>query len=183
MRDISAPTLARAACVAVIVAAFLGGCSTIQVTTEYDRSARFDGLSSYAWAPQSETERTDPLLIGTPLDSRIRTAVDVELAKRGYRPVAGGTPDFLVAYHAALARKIDLSSMRRGAGRRVGYADPMTRTYDEGTLLIDVLEPGSQRLLWRGVGRAEVHRISDPAKREQRLREAVAKILERFPPE
>jgi hypothetical protein len=59
----------------------------------------------------------------------------------------------------------------------------MTRTYDEGTLLIDVLEPGSQRLLWRGVGRAEVHRISDPAKREERLREAVAKILERFPPE
>jgi hypothetical protein len=56
------------------------------------------------------------------------------------------------------------------------------REYDEGTLLLDVLQSGSGALLWRGSGVATVREKSTPEKRTKRINAAVKKILERFPP-
>ena len=137
MRDISAPTLARAACVAVIVAVFLGGCSTIQVTTEYDRSARFDGLSSYAWLQTRPEERSAPRRHSArfaPPHGR-----GVELAS-AVPPVSGDA-----AFLFAITRSRPQSTFHRARGRPTRrLADPMTRT-SRGRLLIDVLA-GSQSL-------------------------------------
>jgi hypothetical protein len=63
-----------------------------------------------------------------------------------------------------------------------GHTETRVREYDEGTLLIDVLQAGSGALLWRGSGVATVREESSPEKRTERINTAVNKILERFPP-
>ena len=54
--------------------------------------------------------------------------------------------------------------------------------YDEGTLILDIVDAESRTLIWRGSARAEVSATVAPETREARVREAVRRILEQFPP-
>ena len=66
--------------------------------------------------------------------------------------------------------------------RRGGYADAVVREYEEGTLLIDVLRPGSGELPWRGSAQARLREQPSLEAREKRVREGVEAILQQFPP-
>jgi hypothetical protein len=57
------------------------------------------------------------------------------------------------------------------------------REYERGTLLIDILLPAERTLVWRGSASGRLRETSDPAKREQRINDVVARILDRFPPQ
>jgi hypothetical protein len=61
---------------------------------------------------------------------------------------------------------------------------PQTYAYDytEGTLLIDVIDPATMTLLWRGTGTGVVDPTASPQRREQRINDAVDRILDEFPP-
>jgi len=86
-----------------------GGCATISVSSDYDPNAHFAGLETYDWAgPQPITG--DPRLDSDILHSRIRSAVERELAAKGYHKISGGNPDFKVAYHVGLEEKLDVTT-------------------------------------------------------------------------
>ena len=61
---------------------------------------------------------------------------------------------------------------------------PETHTYqyDEGTLLLDIVDSMTWKPVWRGSAQAEVNLDADPEKKQERIDEAVRRILERFPP-
>jgi len=48
-----------------------------------------------------------------------------------------------------------------------------------GTLVIDIIDPGSKTVIWRGWGRADVNRT--PAQTEQLIQTIVAAVLRNFP--
>jgi Domain of unknown function (DUF4136) len=48
-----------------------------------------------------------------------------------------------------------------------------------GTLVIDVIDPGSKTIIWRGWGRADVNLT--PGQTEQLIQKITAKILRNFP--
>ena len=173
----------------VVVALLLAACSSVYVSTDYDPGTDFAGLKAYAWLPRKAAASGDPRLDSTLLHERIRNAVEAQLAERGYKKVASGRADFLVAYHTAVQRKIDVDTIYRGYGYGpdtwgwgAGH-DTVVYEYDQGTLLLDVLDPKAHRLLWRGSAKAVVSEESTPEKRTKLINEAVAKLLEQFPPE
>ena len=96
-----------------------------------------------------------------------------------------GMPDFLVDYHAAVRQRWDVTTINRYYGYNPTWDAPDTyiREYEEGSLMVDIIEPGSRKLMWRGMAEAEVGPSSTPQEREQRVSEAVRRMLERFPPE
>ena len=53
--------------------------------------------------------------------------------------------------------------------------------YEEGSLLLDVLKPGTGSLLWRGWARARIDETASPAERQERGRQAVKLLLKDFP--
>jgi hypothetical protein len=55
--------------------------------------------------------------------------------------------------------------------------------YEQGTLILDVIDAGSNKLIWRGSAAARVVDDKTPEERTRRVNEAVEKILERFPPQ
>ena len=61
--------------------------------------------------------------------------------------------------------------------------DTYVREYDEGTLIIDIVDAGSNELVWRGAAQGEVNLAASPQEREQRAQDAVQRILEDFPPQ
>lgn len=190
-------TLAKRAAAAVL-AAFVAGCSTMEVTSDHDPQADFSSLARYDWLPEPQKPTGDPRIDdNTLLDRRIRRAVDAELAAKGFEK-SPADPDFLVGYHVSLDTRRSVQVLNAyygyapgwgyhyGAGYRPyawpGPAETWVYEYEEGTLVLDVVTPGERHLIWRGAARDEVHFKSTPEESEARIREAVARMLERFPP-
>lgn len=171
---------------AVLFAVVITGCATMNLATDYDPSANFSGLKTYAWVPSPSRGPDDPRVDNTLLESRIHAAVDSALAAKGYRQDTSGKPDFLVGYHAAVRDKMDVYAMNDMYGYRRGWgwgvSDVQVYQYEEGSLVLDVVDPTTKQLLWRGSAQAEVNRRLAPEAREQRIQEAVRRLLERFPP-
>jgi hypothetical protein len=168
----------------------LGGCSTMQVHSDYDPSASFVHLKTYAWNAATKKVTGDPRLDDPSLDKRIREITELQLATQGYTKASGGTPDFLVGYHVALEKKLAVSTMNDYYGYRAGWGwsygagtgtvtpESYTYEYEQGSLIIDVVNPKTHDLMWRGSAQAEVNR----KRGNEQLTEAIRRILELFPP-
>jgi hypothetical protein len=185
----------RVALVAVAVLAV--ACASVRVRTDYDRAVDFTQLQTFAWLdpPLRETSRDeggqggDPFTQNTLLDKRVRDEVDAWLTGHGYRAAAEGEePDFLVRYEL-VSQQVTRDSpvivsggfgrygYGWGAGSGVGYAG--SSTYQEGTLILDVIDPGTEQIAWRGWGTSQAR---DPNMSAERLHNTVTAILARFPP-
>ncbi len=177
----------------------LAGCATMSVNSDWDTRADFSKLRTYAWTSESQPRTQDPRLNNTLLDSRIRNAIDQTLSDRGYQKIPTGTPDFQVSYQAAIEKKMDVTQVSMpyqmpyttvsGGVVRVnpmwnvhGRTDTFVTQYDEGTLLLDVVDPKTNSLIWRGTAKKAIDEKSTPEKREANIRKAVQKILAGFPP-
>jgi hypothetical protein len=121
------------------------------------------------------------------LDGRIRAAVDHELAAKGYQAAAPAKAGFLVGYHVVVKERVDAATLGGWYGHGGWWGpgqpvQPVVRRYEEGTLILDVIDPATDRLLWRGTGTAVVDPDASPKAKERRINTVVAKVLERFPP-
>ena len=56
---------------------------------------------------------------------------------------------------------------------------PMIDQYEEGTLIIDVLDGQNRQLMWRG---ADSRRLGRAAPQQEEIRKSVEQILAEFPP-
>ena len=179
-------TVTRAACLGL--ALFVSACASLEISSDWNPQADFSRLHAWTWLPQARPASGDPRLDSSLLDARIRSAVESELGVRGYAKTEA-TPDFLVAYHVALDTQLEATSVDSyygGAGYRhwggPGYTTTYVREFEVGSLVLDVLDPRSKELIWRGSATAEIIPGATPEEREARIREAVRRMLERFPP-
>jgi hypothetical protein len=176
---------------------WLSGCSTIRVSSDYARDANFNRLRTYSWAgPQPITG--DPRLDNDILHARIRNAVERELALKGYEKMTAGNPDFKIAYHVGLEQKLDVTTFNYYDYRypasyhpRYGFSSypgawPASETrvfqYEEGTLLVDIVDPGTKQLIWRGSATATVNPSDSSQKKDAKINKAVHQLLSQFPP-
>ena len=178
--------------VAAIAVFGLTGCSTLRVTTDHEPSAlrTMASYGSYGWLPRPETE--DPELHNSLLATRVESAVDIELGAKGFRRIDAEKPDFRVGWHASVEGRVDVSTVNNyygyghsswAASGSGASADTFVRQIEEGTLILDVVDVQSGQLVWRGTAQADVSMDDSLEKREQRIREAVRKLLQDFPPE
>jgi hypothetical protein len=181
-----------------LVALALAGCaSSPQVSFDYDPQADFSGLQGYRWLASTRSKSDDATVdYNSLLASRVRAAVDAQLADKGYRLV-DSAPDFQVAFHVSVDRKVSVTYLNelygygpgwgwsyRNPGPAFGYPgrESMVSEYNEGTLIIDIVDAAGTQLLWRGTATDEVYPDLSPEARQKRISGAVAKILRGFPP-
>lgn len=156
-------------------------CSRVAVSSDFDKSAKFDELQTYSWLPISE-EKGDPRLKNTLVMSRIQTAIANQLDLKGYKKVTE-KPDFLVAYHASVKeRTYHRPGAYYGGGRASRHGGDMVGSFEEGTLIVDIVQPETQNLIWQGTAIKVVDTKDDPETKTKRINDAVQKIFERFPP-
>jgi len=165
------------------------GCSSISVKHDYDSEANFVALKKFAWMQGPTTAMTDARAAmqgNTLLDQRIKNAVNGQLVGKGLSQDSNN-PDFLIAYHVGIQDKIDVTNWGyryAGRGRYYGWAGGGVdvHQYQEGTLIIDFVDAKSKQLIWRGTGQKALDPNPTPEKIEKNIGEAVAKMLEKFPP-
>jgi Ca-activated chloride channel family protein len=161
---------------ALLLALALGGCSSLRIAADWDRDIDFHSYRSYKWAPieaGEETRGTDRTL----LDKRVRSAVDRELTAKGYTRAEDGPTDMLLVYRAKVRDKIDVYA-DYGYPRRWGRGVSIYE-YREGTLAILIVDPKLDQVIWQGWAQGVV---ADPERSDEKIREAVRKVLKRFPP-
>ena len=156
----------------------------MKVTSDYDSSIDFNSYKSF------KIVEVDPGESGlSELNlRRIVNAVNTEMNGKGFS--LSDNPDIEVHLHGLVKDKVsadvrtdyyNLGYYRRGFGYGVtGNSTVDIDQYQEGTLVIDLVDAKSDELVWQGLGTARLN--EEPKNREERINKAVAKILEGFPP-
>jgi hypothetical protein len=123
---------------------------------------------------------------------RARDAIRAELTRKGYTNVTdGGSADFVVDFTIGSHERMDVESYPPPySGVYWGYPGWWgpnwgtrldVRQYREGTLAIDIFDAHSHKPVWHGWAKKELTQ-SDIERSEAPIREAVEKVLSRFPP-
>ncbi len=87
----------------------------------------------------------------------------------------------LVHYHASITQKIDVRD-RPGETAHCVQEDCGPFVYDAGSLVVDLTDSRTNRLLWRGWAEDSVDgMIDDQNYMERRIDAAVSRIMERLP--
>jgi hypothetical protein len=168
-----------------LLAASIGGCASPKIGYDYDRSVNFTHYHTYAWIPRAHDATGDRRLDSSLIDARIRSAIDAQLRSKGYTATADDTPEFLVAYH------VGINDMMKGLSTQKYIGDQASgryttvsgiQPYKEGTLLIDIVDGGSRRLVWQASALAEVQEGLTPKERDERINGVVRAMLSHFPP-
>lgn len=179
----------------------LAACSTVHVDSEYDKEANFARFKTFRWVDAPPVAVGDPRVEDTALQARVQLAVNRELEAKGLRRVESGASDLLVNYYVTVEEKMTGQNVNdkygyspgggwtRGAHQGWawglgGYDTPSVPTtyYEEGTVIIDMVDPTTKQLIWRGTATTVVNLDSDQEVRRQRLNDAIQRIFTQYPP-
>jgi hypothetical protein len=160
--------------------AMLGAALAQQVKTDFDHQANFSQYKTYSW---QEIKPANSLW-----DARIKSAVDAQLAAKGWTRVDSGGDVAIVAIKTSHTERT-LQTFYDGIGggwrwRGFGGFGESTTTeqdYKEGTLVVDLYDAKTKQLIWRGVAEDMVSNKAE--KNEKNLDKGVAKMFKKFPPQ
>lgn len=157
--------------------AVIPGCSSIYVKSDYDHEVNFESYVTFRWMPVPKKRSRNSVPRGSLLDKRIRRAVENELQALGYEVTGSGRADILLAYHVNLQKRVEVSPARYGYwGWRPGHV----HRYKEGSIIIDLVDPQRNQLVWRG---AAIGAIGSPNASQEKIAKAMAKVFEEYPPQ
>lgn len=179
----------------IIPMLFLGlmySCSpTVKVTTDYDHAANFTEYKTFAvYDLKAQEGQVNQLNV-----DRVTKAIRNEMISKGFTETTTN-PDLKVNAVSILKNKKSVSAntdfygyggMYRpygywGGGVMMGGANTTYNTYDyvDGSLIIDIVSTKTQKLVWQGIGNAQID--SKPDNPEEFIASSIKKILEGFPP-
>jgi hypothetical protein len=147
---------------------------TISVSTDWDQSFAFSDLNTYAWALQTtEADASNPNAI------RVQRGTDRVLQERGFRLVEND-PSFLVAYQLGAEDRQRFVPYNQAL---LGARSTARVEYTANTIVIDVIDPGSNEVVWRGSGETTPDANATVEQQSDLIRQVVEKILKDFPPD
>jgi len=146
-----------------------------KITVEFDQAADFSQYKTFA-IRDGQLNSRNPALNSELVKKRIEADIIRDLTARGLE-ITTGKSDLNVRYHFGSVRKAELETYPagwRGFGTRV-----VRVPYTEGTLVIDLRDPSTRSLVWRGIASEEK---SDGTKIEGKLDDMVRKAIDKYPP-
>ncbi len=180
MRRVSgrAALTALAALTAVVLTA--ASCATaMTVSSHVDRDVDFSRYRTYDWGPADALPTGDARLDADPFfKDHLQGEVEKQLATRGYALGEAGTADLLIHYHAHIDQRIDVTSVDRS----YQYGGEV-RDYEAGTIVLDLVDARTQKVIWRGWAQDAVSgMLADRDTMADKVNEAVTRMLARLPP-
>jgi len=185
------------AAIPLLLLVFLSSCTSVRVLSDYDRETNFNEYKSFAFYKTG----IDKAMISDLDKKRILKAIEVEMGTRGF--VKSQNPDILVSIFTKETEQVDVYNNNFGWGGGWGWgfggfgpgwgwggfgpgwgwgggSNVSTRT--QGSLYIDLIDAKKKELVWQGKGVGTLANTKNIEKKEERIREFVAEILQQYPP-
>ena len=173
-----------------VLAALLTACGpTIDYSVKVSHAplpaASLEKLATYQWVPLSKT--VDAASFDTNFLVSLKVAFTDAIEAKGYRRAKEGA-DLLVALYITRNGRIISSDWGWGyqwdqqawdgywMERRVSAKD-----VGEGTLVLDIFDSRKKELVWSGTALAVIRPVASGTKRNERIDEAVEKLLAKLP--
>ena len=178
-----------------IAIVFFGSCSSVKFTSDYDGSVdftQFKTLSYYGWQEESDK------LLNTFEKERIEKAFADEFEKRGIS-IVERDGDIVVSLFIVVDQKKGATAYTNhyggggpygyyggygygaGWGWGMGYSSTSYHEYDYyvGTLVCDVFDSSTKKLIWQGVVTGEID--DNPKTRERNTPRVIRELMKKYP--
>ena len=149
-----------------------------QFTIDYDRSTNFSQYKTYSWL---KVQAGDSLW-----EDRIQRDTDAQLAAKGWTKVDANGSATVAAFQSTQDQQT-METFYDGFGggwRWRGFGDSTATTTTEitrvGTLVVDIFDAQTQKLIWRGKQSDALS--GNPQKNAKRLAKDLGGMFKRFPP-
>ena len=159
---------------------------SLKVSTDFDHAADFAAYKTFGVFNLKSIGSVSELNAG-----RIVNAINMEMEAKGYKPVASN-PDLMINAVTILKEKQQVSSttnyygyggMYRPYGYwgapMTGYTSVNTYTYKDGSLVIDIVDAKTNKMIWQGTGNSTIDKA--PKNPDELIKSAVHKIMEEYP--
>ena len=180
---------------AVLAMVAISSCSSIKITSDKDGSVDFDQhstLSYYGWQEESDK------ILNRFEKERIEQAFGEEFRKRGFSLVERDG-DIIVSLFIVVDQKTGTTAYTNhygaggpygyyggygygaGWGWGMGYSSTSYHEYEYnvGTLVCDVFDSKTKKLIWQGVVSGEID--ENPKTRERNTPRVVKELMKRYP--
>jgi hypothetical protein len=155
------------------------GCAPVTVSYDYDKSVDFATLKTYDWLDIPLEEQADELTV-----KRIKNSIDSQLNAKGFARTTA-SPGFVILLHGfteIVTNVVDWGPTYGGYysywhNNRVNVYE-----YEEGTVILDIIDPTTKDLIWRGRSTGMVESQLTPEERDKKINESVALLMQNFPP-
>lgn len=162
---------------------FFVSCSSVTVQSDFDPDVDFTKFKTFRWY-KGQPVPGDELVMYPLVRGRFIESITEGLTSKGLEIVEGTDADLVVVIHAG---KKDRMQVTNYGG--YGWYDPWwgggytsVSYYEQGTVVIDLVDPENKQLVWRGLGSKAVQRYDTPAEAKEAVDFIVGKILNRYPP-
>jgi len=166
--------------IAIVVAIILApGCSSITVNQDYNTDFDFSKWKTFGFIPIPESAGIDQINA-----TRLGDAIKKHLTAKGYKLEEPADFGVALAFHQKTVT--DVQSYGSGYGYGYGYwgggGGVDVTQYDQGTLVIDLIDMKDNKLEWRGTGQGVLDDNPSVEDRMANIDTAVAQIIAQFPP-
>ena len=160
----------------------MASCSSVRVAADYDKNVEFSQYKTFAFYKPG----IDKAEISDLDKRRILRAIEAELMAKGF--TKSETPDLLVSMFTKSREQVNVYNNGYGPyGYGWGWSPYYWNNYNtsvststEGILYIDLIDANKKEMIWQGMGTGYLSQKMD--KKEERIKEFVAKIMEKYPP-
>ncbi len=162
----------------------VSSCSSVRVAADYDKNAKFNEYKTFAFFKTG----IDKAEISDLDKRRILRAIEAELLAKGF--TKSENPDLLISLFTKSREKINVyNNGYNNYGYGWGWNPWYWNNYNqstvsrstEGVLYIDLIDAKKKELIWQGMGTGYL--TQNMKYKEERIKEFVSKIMEKYPPE
>jgi hypothetical protein len=169
--------------ITLTLAGLVAGCATMNVSSHIERNVSFSEYVTYDWGPPDNLPVGDPRLDNNPFfNDYLQGAIEKKMAAKGYERAVTGQPDLLIHYHASVNQKVDVYGVDRSYGYCYENCEPQYSDYELGTLIIDLVDTKTSKVVWRGWAQDAMDGVIDNQQRlEKQVNEGVTKMMMLLP--
>jgi hypothetical protein len=178
--------------VAPVLLAVASIASAQDVRFNFDKAADFTKYKTFKLVDNKDSDKLDDLT-----KKQVDDSLVAELTKKGLSRATGDAADLYVAYQASISTEKQVNTFDSGYAYGPGYgggyyggyggwgggmSTSTTETIYNGTLVVDMYDTATKKLVWRGAASKTLDVKAKPDKREKNLVKAFTKLFKNYPP-
>ena len=174
-----------------LVLPFLLGLALGQdVKYNFEPGTDFAKYKTYRWEKHPKSLDVDDITLG-----QLAKGFDAALTAKGLTRKDSGDTDLVIVFQLAMGQEKQVTSFDTGGygygpgwrggwygGGMGGMSTSTTSTINIGTVVLDMYDTSTKKLVWRGMASKTIDERAKPDKKQKNINKAATKMLKNYPP-